>query len=52
MTLSGEVKINAEYDNLKEAKSGTFIATKDGKTGVIDIDKNEKIPSECRSSRI
>ena len=49
MTLSGEVKINAEYDNLKEAKSGIFIATKDGKTGVIDIDKNEKIPFNYQS---
>lgn len=44
MTLSGEVKIQPEYDDLKEAKSDTFIATKAGKVGVIDINNVEKVP--------
>ena len=43
MTLAGEVKIEAQYDNLIEAKANTFIATKDGKQGIIDIDNNEKV---------
>ena len=43
MTLSGEVKIEAQYDNLVEAKANVFIASKDGKQGIIDIDNNEKV---------
>ena len=44
MTLTGEVKIPAQYSNLVEAKANTFIATKDGKQGIVDIDNNEKVP--------
>ena len=49
MTLTGEIKIEPEYDKLQEAKAGVFIATKNGKTGIIDIDKNEKIPFQYNS---
>ena len=49
MTLTGEIKIEPEYDKLQEAKAGVFIATKNGKTGIIDIDKNEKIPFKYNS---
>ncbi len=44
MTLTGEVKIEAQYDNLVEAKAGIFIATKGDKQGIIDIDNHEKVP--------
>ena len=44
MTLSGEVKIEAQYDNLVEAKAGIFIATRGDKRGIIDFNNNEKVP--------
>ena len=44
MTLTGEIKIEAQYDNLVEAKANVFIATKDNKRGIIDIDNQEKLP--------
>ena len=44
MTLIGEIKIEAQYDNLVEAKANVFIATKDNKRGIIDIDNQEKLP--------
>ena len=37
MNLNGEVKISAEYDSLKESKSGLLIVNKAGKFGIIDI---------------
>jgi len=40
---TGETTIEASYDELKEAKSGILIAKKDGKYGVIDLEKNNKI---------
>lgn len=43
MKTTGEVTIEPEYENLKEAKSGILIACKDGKYGVIDIEKNTKV---------
>lgn len=43
MTFSGEVTIEAQYDNLIEAKQDVFIATKEGKQGVIDISNTTKI---------
>lgn len=43
MNLSGEVLVKAEYDDLKEAKLGVFIAKKGDKYGVIDISNVEKI---------
>ena len=44
MTLTEEIKIEAQYDNLVEAKANVFIATKDNKRGIIDIDNQEKVP--------
>lgn len=49
MNLSGEVVISAEYDDLKEAKTGIFIAKKDEKYGIIDIENQEKISFEYTS---
>ena len=49
MNLSGEVLVNAQYDELKEAKLGNFIAKKGDKYGIIDIQNNEKIPFEYNS---
>ena len=43
MDLLGTNKINAKYEELKEAKSGIYIAKKDGKYGIIDISENEKV---------
>ena len=43
MKTNGEVTIDPEYEDMKEAKSGVFIASKDGKYGVIDLQKNTKI---------
>ena len=40
MNLSGENIIEANYDQLEEAKTGMFIAKKDDKYGIID-EKNE-----------
>ena len=40
MNLSGENIIEANYDELEEAKTGMFIAKKDNKYGIID-EKNE-----------
>ena len=44
MTFTGEIKIEAQYDNLEEAKANIFIATRDGKQGIVDIDNNEQVP--------
>ena len=43
MTYEGNDKIAAQYDELKEAKTGLFVAKKDGKYGIIDIDNTTKI---------
>lgn len=43
MKTSGEVTIPAEYEELKEAKSGLLIAKQNGKYGIIDIQKATKI---------
>ena len=43
MKTTGEVTIEPEYENLKETKSGILIACKDGKYGIIDIEKNTKV---------
>ena len=43
MKTTGEVVISPQYDDLKEAKSGILIASKDGKYGIIDIEKNIKV---------
>lgn len=49
MNLSGEIVINAEYDDLKEAKTGIFIAKKSDKYGIIDIENQEKLAFEYTS---
>lgn len=43
MKITGEVTIPADYEELKEAKDGIFIAKKDGKYGIIDISNEEKV---------
>ena len=43
MKITGEVTIEPEYEDLKEAKSGILIASKEGKYGVVDIQNNMKI---------
>ena len=43
MKTTGEVTIEASYEELKETKSGIFIAKKDGKYGVIDLENNQKV---------
>lgn len=40
---TGEVTLEASYDELKETKSGILIAKKDGKYGVIDLENNSKV---------
>ncbi|MCI8411905.1 MAG: WG repeat-containing protein [Clostridia bacterium] len=47
--LSGNIKIEAKYEELKEAKSGIFIAKQDGKYGIIDLEKNEKVAFKYNS---
>ena len=49
MNLSGEVLIDAQYEDLKETKLGTFIAKKDDKYGIINIENEEKISFEYSS---
>lgn len=49
MNLTGEVLINAQYDALVEAKPNIFIATKDGKQGIVDIENQEKVPFQYSS---
>ncbi len=49
MNLSGEVIIEAQYDKLEETKLGIFIADKNGKYGVINSNKEEKLPFEYTS---
>ena len=43
MKTTGEVTIEETYEELKEAKSGLFIAKQNGKYGIIDLQKNEKV---------
>ena len=43
MKTTGEVTIEPKYEELKESKSGVFIAKKDGKFGVIDLEKKQKV---------
>ena len=49
MNLNGDIKIEAKYEDMKESKSGIFVAKKDGKYGVIDIDENEKVEFKYNS---
>ena len=38
MTTSGEIKLKPEFDDLKFLYNNKYIAKKDGKYGVIDLD--------------
>ena len=49
MKLDGTVTIEPNYEDLKEAKSGFLIAKLNGKYGVIDLTKAEKIPFNYNS---
>lgn len=46
---NGEVTVNPEYEELKESQKGILIAKKDGKYGIIDLEKNEKVPFKYNS---
>lgn len=43
MKTTGEVTIAPDYEELKEAKSGLFIAKQSGKYGIIDMQKTAKV---------
>lgn len=43
MKTTGEITIAPEYEELKEAKTGLFIAKQNGKYGIIDLAKQSKI---------
>ncbi len=43
MKTTGEVTIAPDYEELKETKTGLFIAKQKGKYGVIDLQKENKI---------
>lgn len=49
MNLSGEVIIESKYDLLKQSKMGIFIAKLGEKYGIINIQKEEKLPFEYSS---
>ena len=49
MSLTGEVLIGAEYDNLVEAKANIFIATKGEVQGIVDIENAEKVAFNYQS---
>ncbi len=49
MSLAGEVLIEAQYTNLVEAKADIFIATKEDKQGIIDIENTQKVPFTYQS---
>ncbi len=46
MKTTGEVTIPAEYEELKEANSGLFISKQNGKYGVIDLEKANKVETK------
>lgn len=49
MKTTGEVTIPADYEELKEAKTGLLIAKQNGKYGVIDLKKEVKIEANYLS---
>ncbi len=49
MNLSGQILIDAQYDYLKEAKAGIFIAKSGDKYGIINMNKEEKIAFQYNS---
>ena len=44
MSLAGDVIIEAQYDNLVEAKANVFIATRGDRQGIIDGNNAESVP--------
>lgn len=46
---TGDVIIEAKYDDLKEAKSGILIAKENGKYGVINLEGNTKVEFKYNS---
>ena len=48
MSLSGEVTIDANYDDLQEAKTGTFIARTGEDFGIIDLNGDTKVEFKYR----
>lgn len=44
MATDKTILVRPEYDNIKELDNGTFIAEKDGKKGIINIQGEEKLP--------
>ena len=46
MSTSGDILIEAKYQDLKEANEGIYIAKKDEKYGIIDENEKEKVPFE------
>ena len=46
MNINGEITLEAKYQDLKEAKEGSYIAKQNDKYGVIDNVGNEQIPFE------
>ena len=49
MKLTGETQLQEKYEDLKEAKTGTFIAKENGKYGIIDIDGASKVENKYNS---
>ena len=49
MDFSGKVLVEAQYDDLKETKTGTFIAKKADKYGIINIENQIKVDFEYTS---
>ena len=49
MSLTGEVIIEPNYEELKEAKSGIFIVQQNGKYGIMDREKQMKIEANYLS---
>lgn len=49
MDFSGKVLVEAQYDDLKETKAGTFIAKKADKYGIINIENQIKVDFEYTS---
>ena len=49
MNLSGESTIKATYDDLKEAKTGVFIAKTEDNYGIIDLEGNTLVEFKYRN---
>ena len=49
MKITGEITIPAEYEELKEAKTGVLIAKQNGKFGVINLQKETKVEMNYRA---